>query len=227
MPGHRAYELAPRSAALQAWPNGQADGHPQRYPRQLLRRRPLRCRAGSAGTGPAACWPRGPTSSTSAARARDPAPTRSRPPTSWLGSCRRSPRCALTVSWRQSRSTPTRPRWPSGPSPPEPPSSTTSTACSASPSWLQWRPPRGAPLVLMHWDKARDAARDVMAELVRYFEVTLRHRRRGGRPSLTTSCSTRVSASPSRSARTTRSCAGCPSSWPWAFPCWSALRASR
>jgi dihydropteroate synthase len=31
----------------------------------------------------------------------------------------------------------------------------------------------GAPLVLMHWDKARDTARDVMAELVRYFEVTL------------------------------------------------------
>jgi len=31
----------------------------------------------------------------------------------------------------------------------------------------------GAPLVLMHWDKARDTGRDVMAELARYFEVTL------------------------------------------------------
>ncbi|HEV2515612.1 MAG TPA: dihydropteroate synthase [Devosia sp.] len=31
----------------------------------------------------------------------------------------------------------------------------------------------GVPLVLMHWDKARDTARDVMAELARYFEVTL------------------------------------------------------
>jgi len=30
-----------------------------------------------------------------------------------------------------------------------------------------------APLVLMHWDKARDTGRDVMAEMARYFEVTL------------------------------------------------------
>ncbi|WP_439601440.1 dihydropteroate synthase [Devosia sp.] len=33
---------------------------------------------------------------------------------------------------------------------------------------------RGVPLVVMHWDKARDASRDVMAEMARYFEVTLR-----------------------------------------------------
>lgn len=32
----------------------------------------------------------------------------------------------------------------------------------------------GVPLVVMHWDKARDASRDVMAEMARYFEVTLR-----------------------------------------------------
>lgn len=32
---------------------------------------------------------------------------------------------------------------------------------------------RGVPLVVMHWDKARDTGRDVMAELARYFEVTL------------------------------------------------------
>lgn len=31
----------------------------------------------------------------------------------------------------------------------------------------------GAPLVVMHWDKARDTSRDVMAEMARYFEVTL------------------------------------------------------
>lgn len=31
----------------------------------------------------------------------------------------------------------------------------------------------GAPLVMMHWDKARDTSRDVMAEMARYFEVTL------------------------------------------------------
>ncbi len=32
----------------------------------------------------------------------------------------------------------------------------------------------GVPLVVMHWDKARDASRGVMAEMARYFEVTLR-----------------------------------------------------
>lgn len=32
---------------------------------------------------------------------------------------------------------------------------------------------RGTPLVLMHWDKARDTGRDLMAEMARYFEVTL------------------------------------------------------
>lgn len=32
---------------------------------------------------------------------------------------------------------------------------------------------RDVPLVVMHWDKARDTGRDVMAELARYFEVTL------------------------------------------------------
>jgi dihydropteroate synthase len=32
---------------------------------------------------------------------------------------------------------------------------------------------RGTPLVVMHWDKARDTGRDVMAEMIRYFEVTL------------------------------------------------------
>lgn len=31
----------------------------------------------------------------------------------------------------------------------------------------------GAPLLLMHWDRARDTSRDVMAEMARYFEVTL------------------------------------------------------
>lgn len=31
----------------------------------------------------------------------------------------------------------------------------------------------GVPLVVMHWDKARDTSRDVMAELARYFDVTL------------------------------------------------------
>ncbi len=31
----------------------------------------------------------------------------------------------------------------------------------------------GTPLVLMHWDKARDTGRDVLAEMARYFEVTL------------------------------------------------------
>jgi dihydropteroate synthase len=31
----------------------------------------------------------------------------------------------------------------------------------------------GAPLVLMHWDKARDTSRDVMAEMARYFDTTL------------------------------------------------------
>jgi dihydropteroate synthase len=31
----------------------------------------------------------------------------------------------------------------------------------------------GLPLVVMHWDKARDTGRDVMAELARYFDVTL------------------------------------------------------
>lgn len=31
----------------------------------------------------------------------------------------------------------------------------------------------GTPLVVMHWDKARDTSRDVMAEMARYFEVTL------------------------------------------------------
>ncbi|OEO29376.1 dihydropteroate synthase [Devosia insulae DS-56] len=31
----------------------------------------------------------------------------------------------------------------------------------------------GAPLVVMHWDKARDTGRDVMAEMARYFDVTL------------------------------------------------------
>jgi len=31
----------------------------------------------------------------------------------------------------------------------------------------------GTPLVLMHWDKARDTGRDVMAEMSRYFDVTL------------------------------------------------------
>ena len=31
----------------------------------------------------------------------------------------------------------------------------------------------GLPLVVMHWDKARDTSRDVMAELARYFDVTL------------------------------------------------------
>ena len=30
-----------------------------------------------------------------------------------------------------------------------------------------------APLVVMHWDKARDTGRDVMAEMARYFDVTL------------------------------------------------------
>jgi len=30
-----------------------------------------------------------------------------------------------------------------------------------------------APLVVMHWDKARDIGRDVMAEMARYFDVTL------------------------------------------------------
>lgn len=29
------------------------------------------------------------------------------------------------------------------------------------------------PLVVMHWDKARDTSRDVMAEMARYFDVTL------------------------------------------------------
>lgn len=32
---------------------------------------------------------------------------------------------------------------------------------------------RDVPLVVMHWDKARDTGRDVIAELARYFEVTL------------------------------------------------------
>lgn len=31
----------------------------------------------------------------------------------------------------------------------------------------------GTPLVVMHWDKARDTSRDVMAEMARYFEATL------------------------------------------------------
>jgi dihydropteroate synthase len=31
----------------------------------------------------------------------------------------------------------------------------------------------GTPLVVMHWDKARDTNRDVMAEMARYFEITL------------------------------------------------------
>ena len=31
----------------------------------------------------------------------------------------------------------------------------------------------GTPLVVMHWDKARDTGRDVMAEMARYFDVTL------------------------------------------------------
>ncbi|MDF2981526.1 MAG: dihydropteroate synthase [Devosia sp.] len=31
----------------------------------------------------------------------------------------------------------------------------------------------GTPLVVMHWDKARDTSRDVMAEMARYFDVTL------------------------------------------------------
>jgi dihydropteroate synthase len=31
----------------------------------------------------------------------------------------------------------------------------------------------GAPLVVMHWDKSRDTSMDVIAEMARYFEVTL------------------------------------------------------
>ena len=31
----------------------------------------------------------------------------------------------------------------------------------------------GAPLVVMHWDRGRDTSRDVMAEMARYFDVTL------------------------------------------------------
>lgn len=31
----------------------------------------------------------------------------------------------------------------------------------------------GTPLVVMHWDNARDTSRDVMAEMARYFDVTL------------------------------------------------------
>lgn len=38
------------------------------------------------------------------------------------------------------------------------------------------------PLVVMHWDKARDTSRDVMAEMARYFEVTLNIADKAGVP---------------------------------------------